>query len=160
MGLPSESIPQENDDMLQASFASNLHNFASFYGLSMACRNLVRDRSMPLPPARMIRPMLVVYWNSLKVGVDEYSRAMKSLIKTITSENPIVNVFGRILCSQVNNAAIVRRLAVARSKGPLPSCYVASNTSRSGYTKLRHGITQCETFSAFTGGLTAEVNDY
>ena len=160
VGLPSESIPQEYDDMLQASFASDLHCFASFYGLSMAYRKLVRDRGMPLPPARMIRPTLLFYWNSLRGGMDENSRAMTSLTKTNTSENPIVSVIGRILRSQVNNAAIENRLAVARSKGLLPSCYVASNTIRSGYTKIRHGITQCKTFVAFARGQAAAVNDY
>ena len=92
-------------------------------------------------------------------GVDEYSRALKSLTKTNTSENPIVSLIGRILCSQVNNAAIAHLLGVARRKELFRSCYVSSNTNRSGYTKLRHSITQCETFGAFARGLTAKVND-
>ena len=97
VGLPSSSIPHEYDDMLQASFASDLHSSASFYGLSMAYKKLVRDKGMPLHPARMIRPTLLVYWNYLKGGMHEYSRAMMSLIKNNTSANPIVSIIGGIL---------------------------------------------------------------
>ena len=139
MGLRSSSISQEYDDMLQASFASDLHSFASFYGLSMSYKKLVRDRGIPLPPGRLIGPTLLVYWNSLKACVDEYSRDMRYLTKTTTSENSIVSVIGRILCSQVKKAATLHLLVVARSKGLLPSCNLAIHTSSSVYTRLRHG---------------------
>ena len=68
----------------------------------------------------MIRPSGLVFWNLLKGRVDEFSRALKSLCYTNSPENPIVSVLGRLLIAQVNNAAVVHRFALAKTRGRLP----------------------------------------
>lgn len=55
-------IPKEYDALLSSSHASDLFSFASYYNLSMAYKSLVAKNG-PLPPSRLIRPTMLVYWN-------------------------------------------------------------------------------------------------
>ncbi|CAN8073937.1 unnamed protein product [Agarophyton chilense] len=119
VGKGASAITNEYDDLLQTSHASDLHSYASYYSLSQAYKTLARNCGT-LPPARMIRPTAFVYCNYLKGGVNEFSRAMTSLCYKNSGENPIVSIIGRFLCAQVNNAAVVHCLSVARRKGRLP----------------------------------------
>ncbi|CAN8067665.1 unnamed protein product [Agarophyton chilense] len=123
VGKDSSNIPKAYDSLLQTSHASDLHSYASYYSLSQAYRSLVALQHGTLPPAQMIHPTAFVYWNYLKGGVDEFSRAMTSLCYTNVDENPIVSNIGRLLCPQVNNAAVVHRLCLARQKRHLPMNY-------------------------------------
>ena len=61
--------------------------------------------------------------------MDEFSRALKSLCYTNSSENPIVSVLGRLLVAQVNNAALAHRLSIAKRRGllPEPSSHIDTN---------------------------------
>lgn len=65
----------------------------------------------------MIRTTIVAYWNHVKGGVDEFSRTLKVLSYQKKSGNPIDNVFSRLICAQINNAAVVYRLSVAKGCG-------------------------------------------
>ena len=68
----------------------------------------------------MIRSAALVLWNHVKGVVDEFSRALKSLTYTNASENPIVIVIGRLVGSQINNAAVLHKLSIAKRNGSLP----------------------------------------
>ena len=99
-----------------------IFSLASFYNRSRTYKRLVESNG-PLPPSRKIRPALLVYWNALKGGVDEFSRNLKTLAYTNSSENPIVSIIGRLISSQVGSARIAHRFSVARSCGVLPQHY-------------------------------------
>ena len=156
LGDGAKYIPEKYDDLLQGTFATDLTSFASYYNLSLAYKSLVTLKG-PQPPARMIRPTALIHWNVVKGGVDEFSRALKTLAYTNNSENPIVSVIGRLLCSQVHNMAVVIRLSIAKRKGYLDN---DSNTSRAaqrlGYSYVRHHVTRCLTFSEFARRLAFE----
>lgn len=83
-------------------------------------------RGVPFPPTRMIRPTTLVFWNSLKGGVDEYSRAMQNLTRSNVSENAIVTIITRLLMAQVCNAAVAHRLVKSRQTSVLPPTLVES----------------------------------
>lgn len=114
----------------------------------------------PIRPAQMIRPTSLVYWNYLKGAADEFSRVLQSLAYTNHSENPIVSIIGRLICAQINSAAIVHRLSVAKAKDLLPEPDAIHELSLNGYSELRHNVTKCETFTAFARGLAKEFNTY
>ncbi|CAN8067640.1 unnamed protein product [Agarophyton chilense] len=102
----------------------------------------------------MIRPTAFVYWNYLKGGVDEFSRAMTSLCYTNVGENPIVSIIGRLLCAQVNNAAVVHRLCLARQKGHLPMNYEGAG-GRS-FRQLRKNVAKCFSFADYARQIAKE----
>ena len=154
IGGDASGIPNRYDVLLEDTFATDLYSLASFYNLSQAYRNLVQKNG-PLPPSRMIRPTLLVYWNTLKGGVDEFSRALKTLAYTNTSENPIVSIVGRLISSQVGNAAIAHRLSIARKREVLPDMNHERCTIQT-YKTLRHQVTSCESFGSFARELARE----
>ena len=98
----------------------------------------------------MIRPSALVYWNYLKGWVEEFSRALKSLCYTNSSENPIVSVLGRWLAAQVNNAALAHRLSIGKRRGllPDPSSHIDTNHKKAK-SALRHDTARCGTFAGF-----------
>ena len=147
VGKHASHIPSEYDILLSGSHSPDLYSLASHYNLCKAYKMLV-DANGPLPPSRMVRPTLLVYWNALKGGVDEFSWALKSLAYTNSSENPIVGVIGRPICGQVCNAAIVHRIAIARTKGYLLNSEEHA-TAKDGYKNTRHRVTSCASFGAF-----------
>ena len=57
----------------------------------------------------MIRPKILIAWNALKRGVNEYSRNLKSYAINAGCENPVVSVIGRIMSTQVANSALVHQ---------------------------------------------------
>ena len=158
IGKPAENIPREYDDLLKSSNASDLYSFASYYSLGIALRKRIMERKSPLPPARMIRPTILVYWNALKGGVDEYSRAMKTFSRNNACENPIVSVIGRLIFGQINNSGVLQRIVLARAKNRiLPNIRDVPGHMR-GYVKTRRGVTMCETFGQFVRGLAKECS--
>ena len=154
IGGDALGIPKRYEDLVENTFAADLYSLASFYNLSQAYKALVH-RNGPLPPSRMIRPLLLVYWNTLKGGVDEFSRALKTLAYTNTSENPIVSIIGRLISSQVGNAAIAHRFFIARKRGVLPPLNHEWCKSQT-YKKIRHQVTSCESFGTFARELARE----
>ena len=67
IGKASENIPAAYDELLHKTHATVLDSYASFYSFSNAYKSLA-NHSGALPPARMIRPSALVFWNSLKGG--------------------------------------------------------------------------------------------
>eukprot|EP00178_Gracilaria_changii_P016681 TRINITY_DN479_c3_g1_i11.p1 TRINITY_DN479_c3_g1~~TRINITY_DN479_c3_g1_i11.p1 ORF type:complete len:1373 (+),score=138.00 TRINITY_DN479_c3_g1_i11:3191-7309(+) len=158
IGDKADKIPKQYDALLLDSYATDLYSFGSFYNLAKAYKQLANDKG-PLPPSRMIRPSALVFWNLLKGGVDEFSRNMKQMCYTNSSENPIVSVIGRLLCSQVANAGVVYRMVKARLSGMLPRNNKQDFETRASYRKLRHSLTKCMTFSSFVKNLAKEVTE-
>lgn len=89
IGEPASSIPIEYESIVKDCHAYAIYSFSSYYSLSLAMKNSVEKNQAPLPPARMIRPTALVYWNALKGGVDEFSRTMKTLSRCNVSETPL-----------------------------------------------------------------------
>lgn len=98
-------IPKWHNDLIENTFTADHFSLASFHNLILSVRNLIYKNG-PLPPSRIIRPKILVYWNTLKGGVEEFSRALKTLACTNASEIPIVRIIGRVICSQVGKAII------------------------------------------------------
>ena len=160
IGNSAEHIPSAYDELLDDTHATDLFSYASFYNLCTAYKRLASTVG-PLPPAIMIRPSGLVFWNLLKGGVDEFSRALKSLCYTNASENPIESVLGRLLIAQVNHSAVVHRFALAKRRGLLPEIDEYKNCDRKkGYSALRHDVTRCETFASFARELTKSFCEY
>ena len=92
-----------------------------------------------------------------KRGVHEFSRALKSLTYTNASENPMVSVIGRLICSQVNNAAFVRRVSIVKRNGSLPDTDVYRKVeNHPGYNALRRKVSRCCSFADFARRLAEE----
>lgn len=108
VGENSKQIPEEYDSLL-----SNSH--ASYYNLSMALKQSIAKCKKLFPPARMIRPTSFVFCNSIKGGVDEFSRAMKSFARTNTAEIHIVSVIKRMATRQVADSGFVHPILLAKS---------------------------------------------
>ena len=87
--------------------------------------------------------------------MDEFSRAVKSLAYTNSSENPIVSILGGLICGQVCNASIVHRIAIARMKGYLFNSEDHA-TAKDGYKNTRRRVTSCASFGAFARCLARE----
>lgn len=104
----------------------------------------------------MIRLTLNVYWNNLKGGIDVISNYMRTISRTNVSENPIVSIVGRLLSTQVNNAAVAYRLSIARRQGNLPKSGERAKLWQKGYGNLRDRISQCLTFGLFARSLAKE----
>lgn len=156
IGRDGTQIPQEYDNVLQSSHRSDLYSYASFYNLCRAYKQLAWT-SGPLPPAKMIRPAALVFWNHLKGGTDEFSRALKSLTYTNTAANPIVSAIGQLLCSQVNNAAVAYRLSCAKSKGYLPTAKAFQDFQmKERYDILRRDVSRTCSFGDFARTLSKE----
>ena len=60
VGREASCIPAEYNSIPTASHASDMHTWASFYSLCQAYKDRVQQYG-PLPPSRMIRPILLVY---------------------------------------------------------------------------------------------------
>ena len=157
IGMNARSIPSVYEGLLADTYAADLYSFASFYNLSEAYKELSLTRG-PLPPARMIRPSGLVFWNLVKGGVDEFSRALKSLCYHNSSENPIVSILGRLLCAQVSNAAIVHWFSIAKARGMLEK-FEKDGAIEAGYSSLRHDVARCASFSSFARMLAKEYTD-
>ena len=155
IGKKAKEIPKEYDELLGNTHAVDIFSFVSFYNVSKAYKCLATNRG-PLPLARMIRPTSVIYWNHVKGGVDEFSRTLKVLSYQNTSENPIVSVLGRLICAQINNAAVVYRLSVAKGRGLLLENNACEREMRKGYVAMRHDVARCCTFSSFARLLAKE----
>lgn len=154
IGSVASQIPKRYDDVIENTFAADLDSLASFYSFSQAYKTLVYNNG-PLSPSFMIGPQLLVYWNTLKGGVDEFSRALKTLAYINTSENPIVSIIGRLTSSQVGNAAIAYRCFIARKCGVLPRINQEMYRYQA-YKRMRHQVTSCESFGTFAGELARE----
>ena len=140
--------------MLKTSHASDLNSFASYYSLSRGILKLVISRGLPLPPSRMVRLTPAVYWNHVKGGVDIVSRILKTLARTNISENPVVSIIARLLTMQVNNGAVIYRLNEAQIRGILQDAQ--DEEVSKGYSKLRHRVSECDTFGSFARNVAKE----
>lgn len=136
--------------------ATDIFSYSSFYNLRTAYKQFA-SRIGPIPPARMIRPSGLVFWNLEKGGVDEFNRALKSLCQTNSLENPIFSMLRIILIAQVNRAAVVHWFALGKWRGLLPDTTEFKICFRKeGCSALRHEETRGGTFS----GLTRELAKY
>ena len=156
IGQPASSIPREYDTLIEESYASDIGSFASYYNLSRALRTLVIENQKPAPPAKMLRPKSLVYWNAVKGGVDEYSSRMAILTHTNSSENPITSVVARLICAQAYNAALAFRLFKARSMGMLTCVNRSYNYKHVGYRAERHRVSSICSFTDFVQVLAKE----
>ena len=93
-----------------------------------------------MPSARIIRPKILVMWNAVKGGVDEYSRALRTFAMTNVSENPLVSIIGRMLSTQIPNAALVYRLWVAKETGKICEEVEMIPEHQRSYAKLPHRL--------------------
>jgi B-box zinc finger len=155
VGKPAYAIPKEYETSIHGSHVPDFHSFSSYYRLSQAMSSAVKYG--PLPPARMIRPTILVAWNALKGGVDEYSRIMKHFCRANAAEPPTVTVLGRIIMTQAANSAILYRLSLARARGKLPK--IASNPRENelgGYCNLRKQVSKVCTVREFIRRLAGE----
>ena len=118
------------------------------------------ERKIPLPPARMIRPTVLIYWNALKGRVDEYSRAMKTLSRNNACEKPILSVIKRLICEHINNSGVLNRISLPRANNRLVSNIGEVPAHMREYVKTRHRVTICETFGQFVRGLAKEWNEF
>ena len=111
---------------------------------------MVSTTGKPLPILRHIRPRIIVYWNSVKGGIDEYSRELAELKVKIVNVSPVVTYVLRFVLSLHYNAFLVLRLLKARELGIIPRS--ASNLpgkSRSYHT-LRKRVSKLMSFRKFT----------
>ncbi|CAN8074415.1 unnamed protein product [Agarophyton chilense] len=97
----------------------------------------------------MILPRVIINWNALKGGVDEYSSRMKSFARANVSESPIVTIIGRLLSTQVSNAGLVPSMALAEELGRFRADVDALPDHRTGYRQLRKLISSCQTADHF-----------
>ena len=146
VGMEAAKVPEEYDNLLKTSHASDLYSFISYYNLSKAIRQEAIARGSPIPLCRMIRLTPAVFWNNMKGGVDVISRYLKTLARTNISENPVSSIIARVLSMQVFNAAVVYRLSLARQKKSLPRFCEDLDSFHRGYATLRHKVTNCGTF--------------
>ncbi len=109
-----QDIPESYSSLVADSFAGDFHSFVGYYRLHTAVEDEITRNACPLPTCRMIEPSVLVAWNALKGGVDEYSRYTKSFTMAGTAENPTVTMIARRLSSQPANAALVYRLSQAK----------------------------------------------
>ena len=137
IGASCEGIPVEYDKILSSTHASEIQSFCSYYNLSMALKRAVKDTGRTLPPDRMTRPKILVVWNALKGGVDEYSRSLKSYAITTVCENPVVSVIGRMLSTQVANAALVHHFSIAKNTVKFTDDVTRLSEHRRGYARMR-----------------------
>jgi hypothetical protein len=156
IGKSSRDIPIEHDSILTDSHASDLHSLCAYYSLNMSLSTLISRSQSPLPPARMIRPTILVFWNALKGGVDEYSRSMQAFSRSNVSENPGVSVIGRILMSQAANAAVIHRLALARCNQKLPRAAEEAPPHHRGYYNARKRVSRTSSSREFVRRLAEE----
>lgn len=112
----ASAIPVVYEELLLSSHATDLYSYASFYFFLIKYKENVR-RFVPLPSAGIIWPTVFVYWNALKRGVDECSRAPSILLYTNVAENPIFSVIRRLICAQIYPTAILHRLSFVNAKG-------------------------------------------
>lgn len=131
-------IPSEYSEIVSQSYDSDMQSLRSYLNLRAAIRRKVGVFNRPIPPAQMIRPTFVIFWNAVKGGVDVYSRTLVSFAKQNASAHPISAVVGRLLCMQMANAAVVYRLLLAAKKNKVP-VYDSTITSHS-YFKLRKAV--------------------
>ena len=66
---------------------------------------------------------------------------------------PVTSIIARLLVMQVSNSVLCFRLFKARKLGKLPPHGCSTGK---GYTKTRHNVTECETFSRFARLLAKE----
>lgn len=77
---------------------------------------MVKARGSPFPSAHRILPWIVVYWNLMKGGVDEFSRTFKNVQASFQSLSPNARVVIRTILTQVYNAHHIRRLFIIENK--------------------------------------------
>lgn len=142
--------------MLKNSQASDLYSLASYYGLSEAIRHAISTSGKPIPPASMIQFTPAVCCSNHKLGVDVISRYLKTLATSNIRESPVVSIIARLLCMQVNNAAVFYRLNRARKEKLLPNVDEVEESYSRGYAAIRHNVTQCFTLGAFARTLAKE----
>ena len=97
VGMEAAKVPEEYENLLRTSHASDLYRFISYYNLSKAIRQEVIDRGSPIPPCRMTRLTPALFWNNMKGGVDVISRYLKTVARTNISENPVTSIIARLL---------------------------------------------------------------
>lgn len=158
IGGSAKDIPVQYDAFLSDSYASDLDSFCSYYSLRASIYNLIEETGHPIPPTNMIRPKPLVFWNAVKGGVDEYSRAMTRITRTNVSENPLVSVIGRLLASQLNNAAVVYRMFLAKQSFIISDLIDESEHNLS-YYDLRKKVTKQQTFNNYSRELAKEWVD-
>lgn len=99
----------------------------------------IRTAPHPCPPARMIRPSALVFWNSIKSGIDVYSSLMISFARTNVSEDPLASIIARLLFTLISNSANVYRSLLAASKRKIPTGIAKYDVN---YFTLRKRITK------------------
>ena len=104
----------------------------------------------------MLRSPALVFWNSLKGGVDVYSRNLKKLDYSEARVSPVVSVVKRIMSSQTNNASTIYFFNQAVQKGIIPSNKEQYSNINSGYAHIRHQVSSLQTFVDFVRALAKE----
>ena len=162
IGKDAKQIPNEYDDLVQNTFASDIHSFASYYNMSTSIKKHVIQTGLPITPARMVRPSVLVFWNAVKGGVDEYSRNMTHLTHHNVSQNPLTTVVLRLLMSQIHNAAVAYKLCLASLSGVVSSLSTDYDNNRRGgkYKSLRHRITSTASMIDFVHTLATDYYAY
>ena len=136
IGRSARNIPDEYDTLVRDTFASDLQSFSSYYNISLSLKKHIQTTGLPLVPSEMVRPTVLVFWNAVKGGVDEYSRSMTNLTHHNVTQDPLTTVFLRLLMSQVHNAAISYGLYIASLRGIVSSREEDNVTQNYGYKAL------------------------
>ena len=94
--------------------------------------------------------------DSLKGGVDDFSRNLCTLDYSASKVSPVVSVVNRMLSAQVNNAGLVHRFGLAIRDGILPNAVDEVSKNHRSYVKLRQMVSQKETFGGFVRSLAKQ----
>lgn len=152
-----EDIPEVFKELVNESYASDYESVLSYFGLSKALRTKTISSAKPLPPARMIRPTSLVFWNTLKGGVDVFSRTMMTFARKNSSEHPIARLVARQLSAQVANAGLVYRLILAVQKKKIPSLTEIGSNFEYSYKHLRKKVATTLTSAEFVQRLCVDL---
>ena len=102
----------------------------------------IEVRGHAFPPVYRILPKIVVFWNFIKGGVDEYSRTLKKWKPNFNSMHPYAFLWIRLIMSLTSNCHLIFRLFKIENKLHTFTCIEQLKEALNKLGSLQHSLFQ------------------